>query len=68
MHRLPDGAPVGKNFAEKIFMGTFTWAMHLIGDMAGSSATPGKGTGIPGVILSFLKEVSALPFFQKLRF
>lgn len=38
--------------------------LHLISDMAGSSSTPGAGTGIPGPILSFLKEASALPFFR----
>ena len=35
----------------------------MVSDMAGSSNTPGAGTGIPGPILSFLKELSALPFF-----
>ena len=34
--------------------------------MAGSSSTPGAGTGIPGPLLSFLKEASALPFFRDL--
>ena len=47
-----------------IYTGTITWAMHLISDMAGSSGTVAQGkegTGIPGPILSFLKELSALP-------
>lgn len=55
---------IGRNLEEKILFGTVNWVLHLISDMAGSSATPGAGTGIPGPILSFLKEVSALPFFQ----
>ena len=57
---------IGRNFEEKILFGTITWVFHLISDMSGSSATPGAGTGIPGPILSFLKEASALPFFQGL--
>ncbi len=61
---LPEGALIGKNFEEKILFGILHWAFHLISDMAGSSFTPGAGTGIPGVILSLLKEISALPVFK----
>ncbi len=57
---------IGKTFGEKIIIGTFNWAMHLISDMAGSSSTPGAGTGIPGPILSVLKEISSLPFFKNI--
>ena len=60
---LPADAAIGKNFNEKIAFGTVRWLFHLVSDMAGSSNTPGAGTGIPGPILSFLKELSALPFF-----
>ena len=60
---LPEDAAIGKNFNEKIAFGTVRWLFHLVSDMAGSSNTPGAGTGIPGPILSFLKELSALPFF-----
>ena len=55
---------LGSNTEEKFLYGTLNWVLHLIIDMAGSSSTPGAGTGIPGPILSFLKEASALPFFR----
>ena len=55
---------LGSNTEEKFLYGTLNWVLHLISDMAGSSSTPGAGTGIPGPILSFLKEASALPFFR----
>ena len=59
------GCPlIGRNVPEKIAFGTLFWAMHLVSDMAGSSSNPGKGTGIPGVVLSLLKELSSLPVFQ----
>ena len=61
---LKDGRLFGKNVEEKFLYGTLRWVFHLISDMAGSSSTPGAGTGIPGPILSFLKEASALPFFR----
>ena len=37
------------------------WFGHLVSDMGGSKNTPGGGTGISGVYLSFFKEVSMLP-------
>lgn len=55
---------IGKNIPEKILFGTVTWFFHLVSDMAGSSAYPGAGTGLPGPILSLLKEISALPIFK----
>lgn len=61
---MKDG--VGRNVPEKFLYGTLNWLLHLISDMAGSSSTPGAGTGIPGPLLSFLKEASALPFFRDL--
>ena len=57
---------LGSNTEEKFLYGTLNWVLHLISDMAGSSSTPGAGTGIPGPLLSFLKEASALPFFHDL--
>ena len=63
---MKDGLLVGRNVPEKILYGTVKWLFHLISDMAGSSSTPGAGTGIPGPLLSFLKEASALPFFRDL--
>ena len=61
---MKDGLLVGRNVPEKILYGTVKWLFHLISDMAGSSSTPGAGTGIPGPLLSFLKEASSLPFFR----
>lgn len=65
---------VGKNVSEKIVFGTVNWFFHLVSDMAGSSSSrmPKSydsnliGTGIPGPILSFAKELSALPFFRNI--
>ena len=64
---LPLNAVFGEGFIEKIYNGTIIWIFHLISDMAGSKDTPGKGTGIPGPILSFLKEVSAFPLFKYIK-
>ncbi len=58
---------IGDSVAKKIFNGTVIWAFHLISDMAGSSSNPGKGTGIPGPILSLFKELSVLPFFKDIK-
>jgi hypothetical protein len=58
---FPNDELIGLTFKEKIFNGTVIWAFHLVSDMAGSSLSAGKGTGIPGPILSFLKEISVLP-------
>ena len=63
---MKDGLLVGRNVPEKSLYGTVKWLFHLISDMAGSSSTPGAGTGIPGPLLSFLKEASSLPFFRDL--
>lgn len=64
---VPDDMFIGGNTAEKLMFGTIKWMFHLISDMAGSSGSIGKrtgGTGIPGPLLSFMKEMSASPFFQ----
>lgn len=66
---VPGGKFIGKTIPEKILFGTVYWMFHLISDMAGSSGSIGKntaGTGIPGPLLSFMKEMSALPFFKNL--
>ena len=57
-------ACVGKNFQEKIAFGTIGWFFHMVSDMAGSSGSLMGGTGIPGPLVSFMKELSALPFFK----
>lgn len=52
-----------------IYNGTITWLFHMLSDIAGSSSTirMGKeGTGLPGPIMSFLKELSSIPVVQKL--
>lgn len=61
---LPENALIGNTFEEKIMYGIIYWAFHLVSDMAGSSSNAGAGTGIPGPLLSLLKELSALPIFQ----
>ena len=68
---LPDDGNklIGKGFHEKVLLGSVHWFFHMVSDMAGSSSSiaQGKeGTGLPGPIVSFLKEVSVLPFFQNL--
>lgn len=60
---------IGKNFPEKITFGVTNWFFHMVSDMAGSSSSilEGKaGTGLPGPLLSLLKEVSVLPIFKKM--
>lgn len=58
-----DEGLIGKNFCEKLFLGVTGWFFHMVSDMAGSSSNPGVGTGIPGPVLSLIKELSALPVF-----
>lgn len=60
----------GKSFPERVVKGTIDWLFHMISDMAGSSGSirMGKeGTGLPGPFVSFLKELSALPFAQNIK-
>lgn len=58
---------LGKSFGEKVMLGTVSWVMHIASDIAGSSSNPGNGTGVPGPILSLIKELSALPIFKDAR-
>lgn len=39
---------------------SINWVGHLLSDINGSSATPGSGMGIPGLYLSFLKEIASI--------
>lgn len=57
---------IGNDIPDKLFKGTVVWFFHLVSDIAGSSSTAGitGGTGIPGLILSLAKELSALPIFK----
>lgn len=58
---------LGKSFGGKVMLGTLSWAFHIASDIAGSSGSPGKGTGVPGPILSLIKQLSALPIFEDAR-
>lgn len=40
------------------------WFGHLVSDMGGSKQTAGGGMGIPGVFVSMLYEISALPILK----
>jgi len=61
---IKDKRLIGKNLPEKILFGVAYWFFHLVSDMAGSSFNPGAGTGLPGPLLSFAKELSSLPIFK----
>jgi len=56
---------VGTDIRSKIFAGTVNWFFHLVSDMSGSNKTAGVGIGVPGPILSLIKELSAIPGFNK---
>lgn len=56
---------IGNDIPSKLFCGVVNWFFHLISDMAGSSENPGAGMGIPGPIMTLLKEFSALPLINK---
>ena len=61
-------ALVGKSIPEKITFGVVNWFFHMVSDIAGSSGSVMKGsfgTGLPGPLVSLLKEFSAAPLFKK---
>lgn len=58
---------IGKSIPEKFLIGVVHWFFHMVSDMAGSSSSPGNGTGLPGPLLSLAKELSALPFFKNIK-
>lgn len=66
----------GKTPVAKIGAGIINWCFnvarnrkgHLYSDMAGSKHTAGAGMGIPGSIMSTLKELSSLPGFRDTKF
>lgn len=84
MHNIPItvneyGNFVGKNPVTKLFSGVINWFLtvaktlatrkgHLISDMAGSHASAGGGSGIPGTFMSLMKELAALPCFKDTNF
>ncbi len=65
----------GKNIVTKFFCGIINWFInvsktianakgHWMSDMAGSGTSKHGGAGLPGPIMSLLKECSALPCFK----
>lgn len=59
---------IGKSFPEKILRGVVYWFFHMVSDVAGSSGSVRKGslgTGLPGPLVSLLKELSSTPLFKK---
>lgn len=71
-----NGLLEGKTPAAKISAGVINWCInvaknwkgHLYSDMAGSKQTVGEGMGLPGSILSTLRELAALPGLQDAEF
>lgn len=55
---------IGKGIGQKFLFGTVNWFFHLVSDIAGSSNNPGRGTGLPGPLLSFAKKTATLPIFK----
>lgn len=53
------GTDTDGNFIKLLF--------HLVSDIDGSNQKAGKGTGIPGPILSMLKELSSTPLFKNVK-
>lgn len=58
---------LGDSFQEKVIKGTVAWLFHIASDLAGSSNNPGGGIGVPGPIMSLIKQLSALPIFKDAR-
>jgi len=56
---------IGHDIPSKIFCGTVNWFFHLVSDMSGSNKTAGAGMGIPGPIVSLIKELSCIPGLNK---
>ena len=64
---VKDRSRIGDTIPKKILFATVYWFFHLVSDMAGTASTAGGGTGLPGPLLAFAKELSALPFFKNAR-
>lgn len=65
---VPTQELIGKDIPSKFVLGFVHWCFHMVSDMVGSSGTIAKGkygTGLPGPLISFLKELSALRFFRQ---
>lgn len=63
---IADRRMIGRDIPQKILFGVVYWVFHMVSDMAGSSANAGAGTGLPGPLVSMLKELSVLPFFKNM--
>lgn len=61
---VKDRSRIGETLPQKILYATVYWFLHLVSDLAGTSSTAGRGTGLPGPLLALAKELSALPFFR----
>lgn len=60
---------IGDSVQSKFACGTVNWIGHLISDMAGSSSSAKKGNtgmGLPGPIVSTLKEFAMLPIIRNM--
>lgn len=55
---------IGDTVPTKITFGLVYWLLHMASDMAGSSGSPGAGTGVPGPIMSVVKLLSTAPIFK----
>lgn len=59
---------IGDDLRSKLACATVNWIMHLLSDVAGSSSSAAKGNdgmGLPGPILTLLKEFSMIPGVNK---
>lgn len=64
---ITDKTFIGEELPQKITFGFIFWIFHMVSDMAGSSgsvANGSAGTGLPGPLVSLLKEFSSLPIFN----
>lgn len=71
-----DGMIEGKTPVAKVGAGIINWCFnvarhrygHLMSDIGGSKSTAGGGMGLPGSVMSTLKELSCLPCFNDSEF
>lgn len=60
---INDKSFIGKDIPHKFLFGFVYWIFHMVSDMAGSGKLS-EGTGLPGPLLSLLKELSSLTAFK----
>lgn len=69
----------GNNIFSKFFCGIINWFLnaskamtnakgHWMSDLAGSKSSAGNGAGLPGSLMSIMKELSAIPLFRDSNF